>query len=69
MDPKARSAPALAASLRDLDLPMLLPGIKINTSANDYFPVERMQLIRLDGQRWQPFGEVIDGEVGSVRTN
>jgi ABC-type branched-subunit amino acid transport system substrate-binding protein len=58
-----------AASLRDLDVPMLLPGIKINTSSNDYFPVEQMQLIRFDGQRWQPLGEVIDGEVGSARTN
>jgi hypothetical protein len=28
-----------------------------------------MQLIRFDGQRWQPFGELIDGEVGSDRTN
>jgi len=46
-----------------------LPGIKINTSAKDYFPVEQMQLIRFDGQRWQPLGEVMDGEVGSARTN
>jgi hypothetical protein len=58
-----------AANLKDLDVPMLLPGIKINTSAKDYFPVEQMQLIRFDGQRWQPLGEVMDGEVGSVRTN
>jgi len=58
-----------AANLKDVDVPMLLPGIKINTSAKDYFPVEQMQLIRFDGQRWQPLGEVIDGEVGSARTN
>ena len=58
-----------AANLKDLDVPMLLPGIKINTSAKDYFPVEQMQLIRFDGQRWQALGEVIDGEVGSARTN
>ena len=58
-----------AANLKDLDVPMLLPGVKLNTSAKDYFPVEQMQLIRFDGQRWQPFGELIDGEVGSDRTN
>lgn len=58
-----------AANLKNLDIPMLLPGIKINTSAKDYFPVEEMQLIRFDGQRWQPLGEVMDGEVGSARTN
>ncbi|WP_316201102.1 MULTISPECIES: ABC transporter substrate-binding protein [unclassified Bradyrhizobium] len=58
-----------AANLRDLDVPMLLPGIKINTSAKDYFPVEQMQLIRFDGQRWQPLGELIDGEVGSAKSN
>ncbi|WP_439358561.1 ABC transporter substrate-binding protein [Bradyrhizobium sp. DASA03007] len=58
-----------ATSLKDLDVPMLLPGIRINTSPKDYFPIEQMQLIRFDGQRWQPLGELIDGEVGSARTN
>ncbi|MGJ5043090.1 ABC transporter substrate-binding protein [Bradyrhizobium sp. HKCCYLRH1062] len=58
-----------ATSLRDLDVPMLLPGIKINTSAKDFFPVEQMQLIRFDGQRWQPLEGLIDGEVGSARTD
>ena len=58
-----------AANLKDLDVPMLLPGIKINTSAKDYFPIEQMQLIRFDGQRWQPLGELIDGEVGSSKAN
>jgi branched-chain amino acid transport system substrate-binding protein len=48
-----------AANLKDLDIPMLLPGIKI-TSAKDSFPVEQMQLIRFDGQRWHPLGEVIE---------
>jgi branched-chain amino acid transport system substrate-binding protein len=31
-----------AANLKDLQLGLLLPGIKINTSATDYFPVEQM---------------------------
>ena len=47
-----------AANLKDLELPMLLPGIKINTSPTDYYPVEQVQLIRFDGTRWVRFGEV-----------
>jgi len=47
-----------AANLKDLELPMLLPGIKINTSPTDYYPVEQVQLIRFDGTRWVRFGEM-----------
>jgi hypothetical protein len=45
--------------LHDLELPMLLPGIKVNTSPTDYYPVEQMQLMRWDGKHWVRFGEVI----------
>lgn len=41
-----------AASLKNLELPMLLPGIKINTSATDYLPIKKMRLARFDGKRW-----------------
>ncbi|UZE47873.1 ABC transporter substrate-binding protein [Rhodopseudomonas sp. P2A-2r] len=58
-----------ATTIKDLTVPMLLPGIKINTSPTDYFPVEQMQLIRFDGQRWQPLDELVDAEVGSSNTN
>jgi branched-chain amino acid transport system substrate-binding protein len=47
-----------AASLKDLELPMLLPGIKVNTSQTDYYPIKQLQLIRFDGTRWVRFGEV-----------
>jgi len=36
-----------AANLKDFELGLLLPGIKINTSSNDYFPVEQMQMSKL----------------------
>jgi branched-chain amino acid transport system substrate-binding protein len=49
-----------AASLKDLELPMLLPGVKLNTSPTDYFPIEQMQLQRFDGKQWILFGELID---------
>jgi len=43
---------AKAAQLRDLELPLLLPGIKINTSASDFRTIKEMQLQRFDGKRW-----------------
>jgi len=45
-----------AANIKDLELPMLLPGISINTSPTDFFPIERVQLIRFDGRTWVRFG-------------
>ena len=51
-----------AANLKNLELPMLLPGIRVNTSPTDFYPVEQMQLARFDGKRWSLFGEVITGE-------
>ncbi len=49
-----------AASIKDLSLPLLLPGIKINTGPDDYYPIEQEQLARFDGERWVLFGEVYD---------
>ena len=46
-----------AAHLRQLQLPMLLPGITIDTSPTDYLPIEQTRLIRFDGTRWVPFDE------------
>ena len=49
-----------AANLKDLELPMLLPGIVINTSPTDFYPIESMQLAKFDGEKWVLFGDVID---------
>ena len=49
-----------ATSLNGLTNPMLLPGIKLTTSATDYHPIKQLQMMRFDGIRWMPFGEVID---------
>jgi branched-chain amino acid transport system substrate-binding protein len=48
-----------AANLKNLELPMLLPGVRVNTSATDYDPVEQLQLMRFDGKEWVRFGEVV----------
>ena len=50
-----------AASIHDLKLPMLLPGITVSTSASDFAPIRQMQLQRFDGTTWKLFGEVISG--------
>jgi branched-chain amino acid transport system substrate-binding protein len=48
-----------AANLHDLELPMLLPGIRISTSPTDYFPIKQMQMARFDGKSWALLGSVI----------
>jgi len=41
-----------AANLKDVELPMLLPGIRLNTSPTDYTPIKQMKLRRFDGRTW-----------------
>jgi branched-chain amino acid transport system substrate-binding protein len=53
-----------AANLKDLGNDIFLPGIKINTSPTDFFPIEQMQMESLTGDHWEMFGDVLDGEVG-----
>jgi branched-chain amino acid transport system substrate-binding protein len=48
-----------AQSLKNVALPVLLPGIRINTGPRDHSPVEQMQLQRFDGKRWALFGQII----------
>jgi ABC-type branched-subunit amino acid transport system substrate-binding protein len=50
-----------AYAIKDLELPMLLPGIKINTSPTDHVPVEQMQFMRFNGKGWERFGELQTG--------
>jgi branched-chain amino acid transport system substrate-binding protein len=50
-----------AANLNDLELPTLLPGIKVNTSPTNYHPLRQMQLAKFDGYTWVRFGDVIAG--------
>jgi len=50
-----------AASIHDEKLPMLLPGITVSTSADDFAPIKQMQLEKFDGTTWEMFGPVISG--------
>jgi len=53
-----------AASLKDFRVEMLLPGIKINTSATDFAPISSLQLMKFKGEKWGLFGDVINADVG-----
>ena len=52
-----------AADIHDLELPMLLPGVAINTSPSDFRPLKQMRLVRFDGQTWQTFSDLIGDEM------
>lgn len=49
-----------AASLHEIPLPLLLPGITVTTGADDYLPFQQMRLRRFDGKSWISFGELLD---------
>ena len=53
-----------AASIKGLELGGLLPGIKVSTSATDFAPISQLQLMKFKGEKWDLFGEVINGDVG-----
>ena len=52
-----------AAESLDVELPMLLPGIKVTTGPQDHFPLKQMQMQKFDGERWVRFGPILKGEV------
>ena len=49
-----------AASVKDFELPLLLPGIKVNTGPTDFAPIEQEQLAKFDGEKWALFGDIIE---------
>ena len=51
---------ACVADVKDLQPPMVLPGVLVNTSATDFYPIQAAQLSKFDGQGWALFGDVID---------
>jgi len=53
-----------AASIKNLELGMLLPGIRVNTGPNDFAPIKQMQMQRFKGNTWELFGPIV-GEGGS----
>ena len=50
-----------AANLKKVELALLLPGVTLNTSPADFYPIGEMQLAKFDGKRWVLFGEILSG--------
>jgi branched-chain amino acid transport system substrate-binding protein len=50
-----------AASLHDVEIGSLLPGIRLNSSATNFHPIRQMQLMRWTGKTWDLFGQILDG--------
>jgi branched-chain amino acid transport system substrate-binding protein len=51
-----------AASFQKFRIPLLLPGILVNTSPTDFYPLQALQLQRFKGETWELFGEVMHAE-------
>jgi branched-chain amino acid transport system substrate-binding protein len=54
-----------AANLKNFEIGVALPGIKLNTSPTDFAPIKQMQMMRFKGESWEFFGPIMTGEVGS----
>ena len=54
-----------AASLRNYQSGIALPGIAINTGPADFHPIKQMRLVQFDGNAWQPIGDVIESAFAS----
>jgi len=52
-----------AASLKKFSQDGLLPGVTLTTAADDFQPIEQLQLMQFKGERWQLFGDVMSGEL------
>lgn len=51
-----------AASFQKFRLPLLLPGITVNTSPTDFYPIQAVQLQRFKGETWELFGDIMHAE-------
>ena len=48
-----------AASIKDLEVPLLLPGIKVNTSPTDFYPMQSVRMAKFEGDHWVLFGDLM----------
>ncbi|WGS20531.1 MULTISPECIES: ABC transporter substrate-binding protein [unclassified Bradyrhizobium] len=53
-----------AASLKDFTPDTLIPGIRVNTSATDFAPIEQLKMMRFKNGQWELFGDIISAETG-----
>src|SRR3981189_1504400 len=53
------------ASLKAFTPDTLLPGVKINTTATDFAPIEQLQMMRFKGEKWDLFGDILSGDLSN----
>ncbi|WP_433994456.1 ABC transporter substrate-binding protein [Bradyrhizobium canariense] len=58
-----------AASMKDVELDGLLPGIKMSTDKSDFAPIQQLQLMRFKGEAWERFGDVLSARRETKPTN
>jgi branched-chain amino acid transport system substrate-binding protein len=49
----------IATGMKDVELPLMLPGVRANTGPKDYQPIKQLQLLRFDGKDWQAIGGIV----------
>jgi hypothetical protein len=52
----------VVTSITDQEIPLLLPGVTVSISPEDYSPYGKLQVTQFDGKTWQPVGPVIDAK-------
>ena len=67
MKTPTRAGLMAAATNMDAELPMFLPGIRIVTSATDFFPIEQLTMEKFEGDRWVLQGDPIDTRKQGMR--
>ncbi len=50
-----------AASMKDVELPMLMPGVRMNTGPADFATIQEAYMAQFDGKRWKLIGELLHG--------
>ena len=53
-----------AANLKDFVPDTLLPGVKINTSPTDFYPIDQLQIMQFKGEKYELQGPIITGGMG-----
>ena len=51
-----------ATNLREVPLPLLLPGIRMNTTPEDFAPIKSAYMAKFDGDTWVQFGGLIEAK-------
>ena len=49
----------VATSMKDVEFPLLLPGVRVNTSPTDYHPIKQFQVMKFNGRNWEFVGGVV----------